>query len=555
MRIDRALLRGLALLSAFVAASAAPAQVGGPPPPAPQAAAPEAPPPQRRARLRSEIRPYLEVDQVVSAALDGDGDVLTYTALAAGVDGRVVTRRVTAQMSYRYERRFAWDGDLGDEDVHSGIAAVHAQIVPGLLDFDAGALATRTAGEGRALGVTDRDAAIEVYSVYAGPTLSAQAGPLAVNASYRLGYVAIDDDTFLGTAPFAEEFDDAVAHSATASVGMAPGPLPVGWTVGAGYAREESGEFDHVYEGAYVRGDVVVPLSPSFALTGGVGYETIEASQLDFATDAGGAPVVGPDGFLVPDPAKPRLLTLDIDGIIYDGGFIWRPSARTEVEARAGHRYGGTTIVASVEHRFNRSWGLSASIYDGVETFGRLLISDLNRLPGEFDISSNPLTGDLGLGGCVFGADPGSGVCLDRALQSITGATFRHRGASLLLSGSQGPWDLGAGAGYSRRRFFLPDSALLPEIERVDESVTLFASAGRALSRSSAVDFDVYASWFDSDRAAFDDTFGAGFTASYRRRFLLDRLQFLAALGLYHTDGGALDSTVASALLGLRYTF
>ena len=49
--------------------------------------------------------------------------------------------------------------------------------------------------------------------------------------------------------------------------------------------------------------------------------------------------------------------------------------------------------------------------------------------------------------------------------------------------------------------------------------------------------------------------FSTGGTASYSRSFLLDRLSFLAALGLYHTDDGTLDSTVASGLAGLRYTF
>ena len=42
-----------------------------------------------------------------------------------------------------------------DRDIHSGVAMVNAQVVPGALSLDAGALATRTAGDGRAIGVTD----------------------------------------------------------------------------------------------------------------------------------------------------------------------------------------------------------------------------------------------------------------------------------------------------------------------------------------------------------------------------------------------------------------
>lgn len=555
MQTDRFIgrcLGGLAMLAGLALAAAAPAQVPYPGPPAPTA---EAPPPQRGpVRARSFVRPYLEVDQVVSAQLDGDGDVLTYTALAAGVDGRIETRRITAQASYRYERRIAWNGDLPDRDVHSGVAMVHAEVVPGLLAFDAGALAARTGGEGRAIGVTDREAAVNVYSVYAGPTLTARAGPVAVSAAYRLGYAAIDDDTPAGVP--GAEIDDTIVHSASASASMGPGRLPFGWTVSAGYGHEEAGDLDHEFEGMYVRGDVVVPVTPTFALTAGVGYEKIEASQLAVLVDEDGVPVIGPDGRPVPDPSRPRQLALDIDGLIYDGGFIWRPSARTELQARAGHRYGGTSVVASLRHDIGRNWGVRAAVYDGIETFGRLLISDLQGLPDDFQNLNDPLADDLGFGGCVFGVDAGSGVCLDRSLQAITGATFRHRGANLLLSGGHGPWRFGAGAGYSRRRYFEPvgSSSLLIE-PRVDESLTLFGSAGRRLSRTSSVGFNAYATWFDSDRAAFDEQFSTGFAANYSRRFLLDRLQLIAALGLNHSDGGVFDSTVASALLGLRYNF
>ena len=557
----------LALGLAFAAAGAAHAQDAPPPPsgvsygepagdaygePAADAVAPDAAPPARAGRARTRIAPYLEVAQVVSAELDG-GDTLTYTSIAAGVDGRVETRRVSVQLSYRYQRNIEWSGDVGDQDIHSGVAMVGVQVIPGALQLEAGAMATRTGGEGRAVGVTDRDASVEVYSAYAGPTLSTHAGPVAVNASYRLGYVAIDDDTLAGGPP--EDFDSAVAHSATASAGMAPGRLPVGWTVGAGYARTDSdSEFDHEFEGAYVRADVVVPVSSTFAVTAGVGYENIEASQLDIARDANGLPVVGPDGRPIADPTRPRVLTYNLEGIIYDAGIIWRPSARTELQARAGHRYGGTTFVGSLSHQFSSTTGMSAVVYDTVETFGNLLVNDLSNLPDGFEAERDPLTGNLG--GCVFGADPGTGTCFDRALQSIRGNTFRMRGASLVVSGNRGLWDWGVGAGYAHRRYGRPqDPAFDVFGGNEDETIGLFGSVGRRLSRTSSIDFDTYASWFDTDQAGFDTVFSTGATLSYNRSFLLDRMRLIAALGLDHNDDGTLNSTVVSALLGLRYTF
>ncbi len=509
--------------------------------------------PARSRRANGEIRPYLEVSQVVSTELDG-GETLTYTNVAAGVDGRISTRRVRASASYRYDRRIEWGGDVGDEDSHNGVAVLNADVVPGLLQFDAGALATRTGGEGRAVGVTDRDDAVEVYSVFAGPTLSTHAGPVAVNASYRLGYVKVDDDSLIA----AEDFDDSTAHSATASVGMAPGHgAPVGWTVGAGYARTESGgDFEHEFEGAYVRGDIVVPVSPTLAVTAGVGYEDLKASQNDIARDPTGLPILGPGGRPLPDPSRPRLLAYDLDGIIYVAGIIWRPSPRTQLQARAGRRYGGTTVVGSLRHQFSPRSGLSASVYDSVETSGGLLISDISGLPTDFEIDRNPLTGGLGSGACVFGAEPGTGLCLDRSLQSIRGNTFRMRGASLLFSSSRGLWEYGLGAGYNHRRYFRPENSGFDQIVGgEDENISLYASAARSLGRTSELNLDVFASWFDSDLAGADSLFNSGGTVSYRRSFLLDRLQFLSSVGLYHSEGGSTDSTVASGLLGLRYGF
>ena len=156
----------------------------------------------------------------------------------------------------------------------------------------------------------------------------------------------------------------------------------------------------------------------------------------------------------------------------------------------------------------------------------------------------------------MFGRDPGQGVCLGNSLNSIRGGTFRLRGASLVFSGNRGLWNWGLGAGYQHRRFRRPAdpafSLLGPEEE---QSLTVSGSLGRRLSRTSQVGFDAYASWFDTDLAGVDSVFGAGATLSYSRTLMLERLRLLAALGLYHSDDGTVDSTVASALLGLRYTF
>lgn len=539
----------LLLVLAALAASPAAAQA---PPPDDGIAAPARSAPSR---ARGEIRPYLEYNQVVSAELNG-GDTLTYSVIAAGVDGHISTRRVEAQASYRYERQIGWNGDLPDTDIHTGIAQVRAEVVPGTVSVEAGALAARIGTDGRGTFVSDRDDAAQIYSVYAGPSLATRVGDATVTADYRLGYARFDDDAaFIGVD--GARFEEAVAHIVDVSIGMEPGPLPIGWTVAAGHAREESGALDNRFEGTYVRGDVVAPVSPTFAVTAGAGYERLESSVSDVVRDADGVPVITPRGDVIADPDAPRLLAYSQSGFIWDVGIIWRPSPRTELQARVGQRYGGTTFIGTYQHRINGRWGVSAHVYDSVDTFGRLLTRDLNNLPPSFSIGNNPLAGGFGgTGGCVFGTDPGSGVCFDEALRTVTSATFRHRGAGLLLTGRTGVWDVNLGAGYAYRRYFRPVAGVGQSFgAREDRGFTVQGGMGRALSRASGVSFDAYASWYDTDLPLLDDIFTAGATASYYRLLMLDRLRFQAALGLYTTESGGENSTIASGLVGLRYTF
>ena len=564
MRTDRLVRRlqrtvlGLGL--GFAAAAANAQDMGAPPPgtggiePASTAVTP-APQPDEPAvrRTRAEIHPYLEIAQVVSAELDS-GDVLTYTTVAAGIDAQIHTRRVNVALGYRYQRNIEWQDDVGDSDIHSGVAQVNVQVVPGTLTFDAGGLATRTGGEGRAVGVTDRDASVEVYSAYAGPTLTTHAGPVSINAAYRLGYVAVDDDVPGTTA--ADDFDSATAHLASASVGVGPGNgMPVGVNVSAGWARTENdSRFEEQLENAYVRADVVVPVGPTFAVTAGVGYEDIEGSQLDIARDANGVPIVGPDGRPVVDPARPRLLTYDVEGLIYDAGLIWRPSARTELQLRAGERYGGTTVAGSVTHQFSPHSGMSLVVYDSVQSLGSVVVNDISNLPDDFEVNRDPLTGNVST--CVFGQDPGQGVCLGNNLQSIRGGSFRMQGVSLMVSGDRGLLSWGVGVGYQHRRYRRFDDPALNVFGAAEEDAfSIAGSLGRRLSRTSEIGVNAFASWFDNDLANFNSVFSTGATVNYSRRFMLDRLQLLIALGLYHNDDGTIDSTVADGLVGLRYTF
>jgi hypothetical protein len=513
-------------------------------------------------QTHSSIHPYLEIQQVLTADFNG-GDVLTYTGVGGGIDATIQSRRVTATISYDYQRRIAWNRDLKDHDVHTGLAAAHVELVPGTLSFDAGAIATRGQSDISAPAAalrTSTDAHLaNVYSAYAGPTFNSHVGPVKVGAAYRLGYVYVDDnDVTGGTLPAGatrvERYKGSLVQNATVSAGMAPGVLPFGWTVGAGYVREDQQRFNSKFEGKYVRGDVVVPLGPTFAVTGGVGYEKDNSSQQDILRDAAGLPVVGANGQLYADPTKPRLLTYDESGLIWDAGVIWRPNPRTELQARFGRRYGGTTYTGSLQHRINDSYVITAAVFDDVSSFGRLMIADLSGVPSTFQVPRTGLGGIGGLGGCVFG-DKGKGQCFDDALQSVANFNFRNRGATLRFTGDRGVWNFGLGATYANRRYYAPPGADFLLYGVTDQSFTVDGRIGRRLTRRSGIDFDAFAGWYDSGRPGIGSGSSEGVTASYYRTVFGDRVQANIQAGVYSSHGNDYDRTYGTILFGLRYGF
>lgn len=506
-----------------------------------------------------EVTPYLEVQQVLVADLKDGSDVLTYTTVAAGIETSIQTRQAEAQVNLRYERRFFYQDDIGDDDILSGLARGSVQVVPNLLAIEAGGIATRSRvdlrGESPTNTVGNIDNVTQVYSIYAGPSLSTNIGALNVNANYRVGYTKVEsEDTGIlppGQLPI-DIFDDSVSHSANASVGMQPGELPFGWSVGGGYEREDSGQLDQRFEGKYVRADVTVPVTPTVALVGGVGYEDIEISERDALRDINGDPVIDNDGRLVTDDASPRLLSYDQDGLIWDAGVLWRPSRRTSLEARIGRRYGSTTYAGSLGYQPNENTSLNVSVYDTVSGFGNLLNDNLDSLGTSFTSNRNPLSGELN--GCAFGQS--SSLCLNDALQSAASSSFRARGVNAQLAYGYNGWNTSVAAGYSRRRFIASQLGGLAGVDGlVDQNYYANLSIGRQLDARSSFDTNVYANLLDSGFAGAPNVLAVGANAAYNRQ-IIRGLSGTAAVGLdsFRQDGFDSELT-ASALLGLQYEF
>jgi hypothetical protein len=521
------------------------------------AAADDSAGPKERSR-RVDVQPYLEARQVLVADLDDGGDVLTYSTIAVGADASIAERNAEAQVNVRYERLIGYGSDVRDQDIISGLARGSARVTRNLT-IEAGGFASRASIDGRAatpntfLGREDN--VTQVYSVYTGPTFASRVGDLSVNAAYRAGYTKAEAGN-VGPLPPGQvavpTFDDSVTHSAVASVGMQPGKLPFGWAVGAGWNREDASQLDQRFDDKYVRADITVPVSPTLALVGGAGYEDVRVSERDALRDAGGVPIVNANGRLVTDPASPRLTAFHSDGIIWDAGVLWRPSRRTSLEARYGHRYGSDTYYGSFSYAPSTRMAVNVSVYDTVSGFGSSLNRALAALPTQFNTVRNPLSGDIG--SCTFAT--GGANCFNNALGSIRPAVFRQRGISASMVTQSGGWDTGLAVGYNRQRFLTSALGALPGLNGlIDENYYLVGYLGRDLDRRSRIETNVYGNYIDPGFALAPDIYNVGANASYYRQ-LWRGLSAGAALGIDSVKPEDAEGDVsASALLGVRYSF
>lgn len=511
-------------------------------------------------RVRTEFTPFIEVTQVAFSDLsDGSNDVLTYTSVAVGADASIQTRRAQGQINIRYERLFGYDSGLEDQDFVTGLARGNYRLTREL-SLEAGAIGTRSGLDSRGPTafnqVGNQDNVTQVYSVYAGPTVSANVGAIDVNAQYLAGYTRVESGStglLAGGVQPVDFFSESISQSANLSFGQQPGvSLPFGWALGAGFSQEDGDQLDQRFRDIFVRGDVTVPISQTLFAVGGIGYEDVNVSERDALRDGAGNPIADENGRLITDSGSPRLVTLEEDGLIWDAGVLWRPSRRTSVEARYGRRFGSETITGSASYQPSDRTSVAISAFDTVSGFGSLLNDNLQSIGTSFDSFRNPLSGNIG--GCAFSRDGSS--CFNGALQTASSANFRTRGVTGTLSTRAGGWDVGLGGGYSRRSFFASElgaQAILAGTADENYFATLFV--GTELGRNARFESNVFYNLNDSGIAGAGNVTTYGFNAAYFRQ-IISGLSATAAVGVDAFEQQDIDTSVtASALLGLRYSF
>jgi hypothetical protein len=509
------------------------------------------------------ITPYIEADQVVTAELEPGSDSVTYTTVAVGADATITGHYSAASASVRYERHFGESKGFSDGDTISGVARASVAIVPHAVTVEAGALASRDSVDssggtfGGAFANADSTTS-RVYSGYIGPSVETHAGDLEIEGHYRFGYTKVKEPSAVvvgttGVVPV-DLADESTTHNAQARVGFRPYTVaPVGAGVGGMWIEQNVSNLDQRVRDRNVRGDVTVPVSPTLAFAGGVGYEDVEVSSRDAKRNAAGDPIIGADGRYVTDKSAPRRIAYQTDGLIYDVGVMWRPTTRTSLEAHVGRRYDSTTYYGNFAYKPNSRESVSVSVYDGITSFGGLITDQLAGLPAEFTAVRNAFTGDLG--GCVASLE--GGTCLRGSLGSLTSAAFRSRGVSATYSVLFGRTTAGVGIGYDRRKFIAAPGTVIASANGVTDETFWAAIYGTTkLDARSSLSASASADWFDSGFAGTGGS-AVGYTASlaYYRK-IVGGLSGTAAVGL---DGIRQDNLPdimsASALLGLRYEY
>jgi hypothetical protein len=508
-------------------------------------------------RPQRVVQPYIEANQVLSAELSPGNDVLTFTQIATGADVNLQGRNSAIAASVRYERNIGY-GDVVDSQSVSGVVRGTLAVVPDRLNLDAGALGIRTrvdAGGATTVNPLVReDQTSQIYSVYAGPTLTERVGVVDVSAVTRIGYSRFDIDSPVRDVQgnLVDTFDESVTYLGHVRAGVRAGEiLPVGLAVTAGGFQEDIANLDQRVRDLYARADVTVPVTPSLALVGGIGYEKVEISSRDAVRDANGNPVIGPSGQFVTDTASPRVLAFDVDGLLWDVGVLWRPSSRTSLSANVGRRYASTIYYGNFTYSPNQRSALAVDVYDGVTGLGGVLTNSLSRLSNDFEAVRNPVTGDFG--GLVTGADGAGGI---GNIGSVRSAAFRGRGVRGSYQRQLGRMNAAVAAGYDRRTFIAAAGTVLAAANGIrDETYYLNAGLSRDIGRNANIAANGYVSWFETGFETGNVT-ATGASLAYNRN-LSSRLVGRAAVGVDYFDSefSAEDFAFATALLGLRYNF
>ena len=516
--------------------------------------------PQKKARKRTKITPYLEIDQSVYDQLTPHAPAVTYTTVAAGADISINSHRTTGNATIRYEHHFSETPSVRSSDTITGLARTTTELVPRTLTFDFGGLATQTSinsgGSTLVNPVSNSGSIYRIWSLYGGPKLTTHAGILGINAAYLAGYNEVDQiHSYVppgGTQPV-DLFGHSVVQQAEGSVGVRPHEiLPFGVMLNGGWLREDTSNLDQRLIDEHIGVQITQPITRTAAIVGNIGWERVQVAQRDALRDSTGAPIVQANGQYVIDRSVPRKIAYDDDGLAWDVGVVWRPSRRTYASASVGQRYDSTTYYGQFLHAPNSRSMISVSVFDGIYGFGSSLTTTLTQVPTDFAAIRDPFSGNVG--GCVQGTT--GGTCLAGVLGSANPLAFRAHGLNAAYSVTVGRLGFNLGGGWYSRRFIGAEGTILAsQNNTLDQTYYVSGGVSGPIDRKTRFYANGFASLYRTSSTVFGDTANWGANGSLVRQ-LSDRLVGTASVEILGVNPQITpDEIEMLGQVGLRYNF
>jgi hypothetical protein len=509
---------------------------------------------------RPQFGAFMNVDQIGEVQFSGTGDDVTYTEVSGNLTAQIKNRRIVASGSYRLSYRIPEYGKVDKTLNQDGVMRLQANVIEEWVTADAGVIITRArvAPGGAAPQTNSANAKnlTQTYSTFFQPTIAHHFGDLGFSGTYRYAYTKNEGtQQGLGADPLNNRFDSSVDQQVTATAGMHRGELPFDWTATLEYSAENATDLAKHTRSLTATDEVVQPLTDAVALVASGGYEHIKISQRrPLVNPFTGTPIRDSNGRFIVDPTSPRLLTYDMKGMIGDAGIIWKPSRRTRLEARAGHRYGGLTVTGLFEWKPSDRSGMTFQVTDRIETYGQGVSGGLAASPVQLDLSQSSDPTDS-YQNCLFGKGAGTGRCIGGSLGQASASNYRERAASIIFNHRMRRWTFSASAGYSRRSYIDTPGTVFSLDGVVDQLFFGELSMGGILTRQSGVSFSFRANYFKNGQVGVSDVQSGSFSANYYRSFGRGiRLRADFSVDASKQDGITADVS-GRAQLGLQYKF
>ncbi|UTW54154.1 TIGR03016 family PEP-CTERM system-associated outer membrane protein [Kordiimonas sp. SCSIO 12610] len=303
------------------------------------------------------IEPRLEVGATFSDNVNlQENDRVSDLVLRAspGINLRGNGRRFEGSLDYSAD--FLWFLNDGDTDIrHNLFGLANAEVVRDHFFLSGRATIQETfldREEGFSGNIANRSANRQVVQTYTGEArLQGRFNNVANwSIGYELGLTFSPADD-LDNENLSTFFSDSVSHEVTALVDSGDRFSNLRWQLFANARRvsrsiDEAGSFRDDRAGV----DLTYKLTREFALVGSAGV-----SNNDF-----------------------NIFLLDNDGFFWNSGFLWTPSDRLTLTARAGKDGERTTVSGSFFHRLSKRVNIEASYTDELSTNSLILNDNLD---------------------------------------------------------------------------------------------------------------------------------------------------------------------------------